>query len=66
LLTYVRYGILNSFGHTGEGIYTLSNVDTHGGFAAMSKDVMLWIPTALIVLKMVCESGAAGVIARAA
>jgi hypothetical protein len=56
LLTYVRYGILNSFGHTGEGIYTLSNVDTHSGFAAMSKDVKLWIPTALIVLKMVCAS----------
>ena len=56
LLTCVRYGIVNGFGHTAAVAYDLSNVDTHSGFAAMSKDVMLWVPTTLVVLKMVCAS----------
>jgi hypothetical protein len=56
LLICVRYGILNSFGHIGGGLYSLSNLDLHSGFAAMSKDVMLWVPTTLVVFKMVCAS----------
>jgi hypothetical protein len=56
LLAGTRYGILNCFGHLSGGLYALSNLDTHAGFATMSKDVALWIPASLVVWKMVCAS----------
>ncbi len=56
LLTCVRYGIVNSFGHVGGLVYDLNNVDTHSGFGAMDKDVSLLVPTTLVVLKMVAAS----------
>jgi len=56
LFTCVRYGIVNSFGHVGGLAYDLNNVDTHSGFGAMNKDVALWVPTTLVVLKMVGAS----------
>lgn len=56
LLTFVRYGLVDSFGHTGALVYELSNVDTHSGFGAMSQDVQLWVPTTLVILKMVAAS----------
>jgi hypothetical protein len=59
LATYIRYGILDSFGHIGFGPYapySLSNLDTHSGFAAMNEAVKVWIPASLIIGKMLCAS----------
>jgi hypothetical protein len=56
VLAYIRYGILDSYGHIGGPPYSLGNLDTHSGFAAMSKDVALWLPVSLVVGKMLCAS----------
>ena len=55
-LAYVRFVILDIFGHTAGVYYTLGNLDTHAGFVTMSRDVSLWWPTTLVVWKLICGS----------
>jgi hypothetical protein len=56
LVAYARYGIFDSSGHAPGAPYSLGNIDTHSGFAAITGNVNVWVPTAIVVGKMIVAS----------